>query len=120
MKINTIVNRILDREDTNVKAFASVTFDGVYAVHGIKVCEGEKGLFVAMPSTAYTGKNGEKQYNDTFHPITKNAREALNQSVLNAYEIRLQQEQKTEIEVKPESEEQAEEMADEPEPEMSM
>lgn len=99
MKIKATINRMMNKEDSPMKAFASVSFDGMFAVHGIKVYETEKGRFVSMPSTQYTDKEGKKQYNDTFHPITKGAREALNQSVLNAYENKLQQIQETEIEV---------------------
>lgn len=43
MKISATINRLVDKPDSNIKAFASVSFDGFYAVHGIKVCEGEKG-----------------------------------------------------------------------------
>lgn len=77
-----------------------VSLDGFYAVHGIKVCEGEKGRFVSMPSTQYTNRDGNKQYQNIFHPISKAARNALNQAVLNAYDIKLQQVQATEIKVK--------------------
>ena len=99
MKISATINKLVDKPDSSVKAYASVSFDGFYAVHGIKVCEGEKGRFVSMPSTQYTDRDGNKQYQDTFHPITKGARTALNQAVLNAYDIKLQQVQATEIEV---------------------
>ena len=88
--------------------------------HGIKVCEGEKGRFVSMPSTQYTDRDGNKQYQDIFHPISKGARNALNQAVLNAYDIKLQQVQQTEIEVENTPDEEMSEPEDEPEPELSM
>ena len=47
----------------------------------------------------YTDKDGNKQYSDTFHAITKSARTAVNQAVLNAYDLKLQQVQQTDIEV---------------------
>ena len=62
-------------------------------------------------------RDGNKQYPDIFHAVTKSARNALNQAVLNAYDVKLQQIQATEIEVEKTPDE---EMADEPEPEMSM
>ena len=86
----------------------------------IKVCEGEKGRFVSMPSTQYTDRDGNKQYQDIFHPISKGARNALNQAVLNAYDIKLQQVQQTEIEVENTPDEEMSEPEDEPEPELSM
>lgn len=117
MKITATINRFVDKQDSSLKAYASVTMDGMFAVHGLKVMETEKGRFVNMPSTSYTDRDGNKQYSDIFHAITKAARNALNQAVLNAYDVKLQQIQATEIEVEKTPDE---EMADEPEPEMSM
>ena len=118
MKISASINKMVDNPDSATKAFASVTLDGMFAVHGLRVMESEKGRFVNMPSTSYKDRDGNTQYNDTFHAITKSAREAINQAVLNAYEFKLQQVQATEIDVEP-SEEESEEM-EEPEPEMAM
>ena len=121
MKISATINRLVDKQDSSVKAFASVTMDGMFAVHGLRVRETEKGRFVNMPSTSYTDRDGNKQYSDIFHAVTKAARNALNQAVLNAYDIKLQQIQQTEIEVENiPDEEMSDEPADEPEPEMSM
>lgn len=119
MKVKATINRITDKPESTVKAYASVSFDGVFAVHGIKVCENEKGRFVSMPSTSYKDRNGETKYSDTFHPISKGAREALNQSVLNAYDFELQQIQAAEIEID-RSQEEAEEVKEYPEPELGM
>ena len=118
MKISASINKMVDNPESATKAFASVTLDGMFAVHGLRVMESEKGRFVNMPSTSYKDRDGNTQYNDTFHAITKSAREAINQAVLNAYEFKLQQVQATEIDVEP-SEEESEEM-EEPEPEMAM
>ena len=122
MKVNAKINRLIDKPDSGVRAIASASFDGYYAVHGIKVCSGEKGLFISMPSTSFTNSSGEKKYQDTFHPITKGAREALNASVLNAYKAALAQSQQAEIEVQDTSDEDESEEPefDEPDPEMSM
>lgn len=121
MRIHASINRMVNKEDSAIKAYASVTMDGMFAVHGLRVIETEKGRFVNMPSTSYTDKDGNKQYSDIFHAITKAARNALNQAVLNAYDVKLQQIQATEIEVEnTPDEEMSDEPADEPEPEMSM
>ena len=109
MKISATINRLVDKQDSSVKAYASVTIDGMFAVHGLRVMETEKGRFVNMPSTSYTDRDGNKQYSDIFHAVTKSARNALNQAVLNAYDVKLQQIQAM-----------SDEPADEPEPEMSM
>ena len=117
MKITATINRFVDKQDSSVKAYASVTIDGMFAVHGLRVMETEKGRFVNMPSTSYTDRDGNKQYSDIFHAVTKSARNALNQ----AYDVKLQQIQATEIEVEnTPDEEMSDEPADEPEPEMSM
>ncbi len=64
----------------NVKAFASVVLGDAFVAHGIKVVEGENGLFVAMPQR----KAGD-EYRDTFHPITAEARQDLSDMVLAEY-----------------------------------
>ena len=122
MRVNAKITKIIDKPDSSIKAFASVTLDGYFAVQGVKVCDGEKGLFVSMPSTSYTS-NGETKYRDTFHPITKGAREALTQEVLDKYDAAISQTQDEGIEIQdlPEDEEECEELDEpEPEPEMSM
>ena len=68
----------------------------------------------------WTDKDGNKQYSDTFHAITKSARTAVNQAVLNAYDLKLQQVQQTDIEVENTPDEEMSEPEDEPEPELSM
>ena len=120
MKISASINKMVDNSESATKAYASVTLDGMFAVHGLRVMEGEKGRFVNMPSTSYKDRDGNTQYNDTFHAITKSAREAINQAVLNAYEFKLQQVQATEIDVQPSEDDESEDMDEEAEPEMSM
>lgn len=94
-KVPTItakIDRLVDYEGSNVRAIASANIGGAYAIHGLKVMDSEKGLFVSMPSNKYE-KNGQTQYNETFHPITKEAREELNGAVLDAYEQRIHMEE---------------------------
>lgn len=99
MKIATRIDRMIDKPDTKVKAMASVTFDGIFAVHGIRVIESENGLRAMMPSNSYKDKNGETKYSDVFHAITKEGYEAISKSVIGAYQFRLEQTQSSEIEV---------------------
>lgn len=63
------------------RAYASITLDDEFVVHDIKVVEGEKGLFVAMPSKHLI----EGGFKDIAHPINKGARENLENAVLEAY-----------------------------------
>lgn len=75
--------RIYKMENSgNLRAYATVTLDNSYAVHGLKVLEGEKGLWVSMPATK-SKKTGE--FKDVFHPISQEAREGLINAVLEKY-----------------------------------
>lgn len=85
------IDRLSEFEGSKVKAFASANI-GFFAVHGLRVVEGEKGMFVAMPSTSYQ-KNGKTEYQETFHPVSADARKALGDAVLQAYEQKLAEEQ---------------------------
>lgn len=92
MDIKARIDRMLDYPDSKVKAIASANIGGAFAIHGIKVIDSEKGLFVQMPQTSFE-KDGKKKYNDIFHPITADARTELNSQVLDAYEQRLHMEE---------------------------
>lgn len=65
----------------NIKANASVTFNGELVVTGFKVMNGKNGLFVSFPSV----KTSEGEYKDTTFPLTKELREHISREVLNQY-----------------------------------
>ncbi len=71
-----------------VKAIATITFDEAFVVRDIRVIEGEKGLFIAMPSR----KTPEGEFRDIAHPITSEAREIIQTAILKEYDNLLQQE----------------------------
>lgn len=81
MVITDIRVRKLNTEG-RMKAIISVTFDEAFVVHDIKVVEGEKGLFVAMPSK----RMPDGEYKDIAHPISSSMREIIQTAVLAAYE----------------------------------
>ena len=83
-RINAKIDRLVDN-DTNLRAFASITVGGAVAVHGLRVMDSKKGLFVSMPSYSYEDHNGETKYADYAHPVSKEARDAINTKVLDAY-----------------------------------
>ena len=64
-----------------MKAIASITIDGVFVVHDIKILEGEKGMFIAMPSR----KSSDGEFRDIAHPINTETREMLQEMILNKY-----------------------------------
>ncbi len=68
-------------DESKLKAVASITFDGEFVVHDIKVIEGQNGMFIAMPSK----KMGEGDFRDIAHPLTQEVRTQLKDAVLDAY-----------------------------------
>lgn len=81
MEITDIRIRKLSKEG-KMKAIVSVTFDNEFAVHDIKVIDGEKGLFIAMPSR----KALDGEFRDIAHPINSETREKLQRAILEKYE----------------------------------
>lgn len=92
MKFKAKITRMVDG-NSKIKAIADVSFEGGFRVIGIKVCQGSKGLFIGMPSNAYTNSDGEKKYIDIFYPTTKDAREALTKEVISKYKAEMEQTQ---------------------------
>ena len=78
--------------DGKMKAVVSITLDDEFVVHDIKVIEGEKGLFIAMPSRRTT--TGE--YKDIAHPINSQTREQIQEMILNEYQRALTEDDLTE------------------------
>ncbi len=69
-------------KEGKMKAIVSITLDEEFVVHDIKVIEGERGLFIAMPSR----KAADGEYRDIAHPINSATRERIQQIILDAYE----------------------------------
>ena len=69
-------------KEGKMKAVVSITIDEEFVVHDIKVIEGEKGLFIAMPSRKAT----DGEYRDTAHPINSETREKIQGIILQKYE----------------------------------
>ena len=91
--ITAKIDRLIPTEGDGVRAIASVNIGGAYAAHGFKVYESEeKGLSVLNPSSKYQ-KDGKSQFCDVIHAVTPEARTAINDAILEAYEQKLQEEQ---------------------------
>ena len=69
-------------KEGKMKAVVSITIDEEFVVHDIKVIEGEKGLFIAMPSRKAT----DGEYRDIAHPINSETREKIQGIILQKYE----------------------------------
>ena len=80
MKITDVRVRKMTREG-KMRAIVSITIDDEFVIHDIKVIEGDKGLFIAMPSKKAT----DGEYRDIAHPINSSTRERIKSSILERY-----------------------------------
>ena len=85
MQITDVRIRKISKEG-KMKAIVSITLDGEFVVHDIKVIEGEKGLFIAMPSR----RAGDR---DIAHPINSQTREMIQNIILERYEAVLEEDE---------------------------
>ena len=86
MQITDVRVRKVTKEG-KLKAVVSITMDDEFVVHDIKVVEGEKGLFIAMPSKKAT----DGEYRDIAHPINSATRERIQKMILEQYEEALEE-----------------------------
>ena len=88
MQITDVRIRKISKEG-KMKAIVSITLDGEFVVHDIKVIEGEKGLFIAMPSR----RAGDGEYRDIANPINSQTREMIQNIILERYEAVLEEDE---------------------------
>ena len=81
MEITDVRVRRVAKEG-KMKAVVSITIDNEFVIHDIKVIEGEKGLFIAMPSR----KSSDGEYRDIAHPINSETRSRIQELILTKYE----------------------------------
>ena len=81
MQITDVRVRKVTKEG-KMRAVVSITIDDVFVVHDIKVIEGEKGLFIAMPSR----KASDGEYRDIAHPINSETRDKIQSLILEKYQ----------------------------------
>ena len=86
MKITDVRIRKVAKEG-KMKAVVSITIDEEFVIHDIKIIEGEKGMFIAMPSR----KTAEGEYKDIAHPIKSSTRELIQNLILQKYNEELLQ-----------------------------
>ncbi len=72
-----------------MKAVVSITIDNEFVVHDIKVIEGEKGMFIAMPSR----KTTDGEYRDIAHPINSGTRDMIQSVILDKYATAVEEEE---------------------------
>lgn len=88
MEITNVRVRVVEKENSKMRGFASVTIDNQFAVHDIRILEGDNGLFLAMPSK----QTAPGEYRDIAHPINAEARKLFSDAILAEYERELQNE----------------------------
>nr|WP_106789530.1 septation regulator SpoVG [Massilistercora timonensis] len=88
MKITDVRMRKVAKEG-KLKAIVSITLDDEFAVHDIKIIEGDRGLFIAMPSK----KVLDGEYRDIAHPINSEVRERVQSEILRKYQEMLDSEE---------------------------
>ena len=81
MKITPVNVRVTEKEDSRMKGIASILLNDCFAIHDIRIIEGDKGLFIAMPSR----KTQSGEYRDIAHPITPECRKMFEDAVLEEY-----------------------------------
>ena len=85
MQVTDIRVRGVEKEG-QMKAVVSITIDNEFVVHDIKVIQGDKGVFIAMPSR----KAADGEYRDIAHPINTETRERLQRMILEKYQESLE------------------------------
>ena len=82
MKITAVNVRKIEKDGSRMKGIASVLLDDSFAVHDIRIIEGDNGLFIAMPSR----KTATGGYRDIAHPINPEVRAMFEEAILDAYD----------------------------------
>ena len=81
MKITSVNVRKIEKEGSRMKGIASVLLDDCFAIHDIRIIEGDNGLFIAMPSR----KTATGGYRDIAHPINPETRALFEEAILDGY-----------------------------------
>ena len=81
MKITSVTVRRIEKEGSRMKGIASVLIDDSFAVHDIRIIDGDNGLFIAMPSR----KTATGDYRDIAHPINPDVRKQFQDAIIEAY-----------------------------------
>lgn len=94
MQVTSVSVRKIEKEGSRMKGIASILLDDSFAVHDIRIIQGDNGLFIAMPSR----KTATGGYRDIAHPINPDVRKMLEDAIIKEYN-------NTEVSNEPDSEE---------------
>lgn len=82
MKVTSVNVKKIEKDESRMKGIASILLDDLFAIHDIRIIQGDNGLFVAMPSR----KTPTGGYRDIVHPITPEGRKMIEDAILGEYE----------------------------------
>lgn len=82
MEITDVKVRLVNKEDSRLKGFATITLDNCFVVHGIRIVEHEDKLLVSMPNR----KRADGTFKDVAHPINQETRKIFDDTILEAYQ----------------------------------
>ena len=85
LSLTAKIDRMIERENATVKAYASVNIGGAFVIKDIAVVDGQKGMFARMPFRSYKTGSGETKYSDIAFAITDSARHSIEDAVIGAY-----------------------------------
>ena len=81
MQVTSVTVRKIEKEGSRMRGIASILLDDSFAVHDIRIIEGDNGLFIAMPSR----KTPTGDYRDIVHPISQEARDIIEKAIVEEY-----------------------------------
>lgn len=81
MKVTSVKVKKIEKENSRMKGIAEILLDDMIAIHDIRIISGDNGLFVAMPSR----KTPTGDYRDIVHPISQEARDIIEKSIVEEY-----------------------------------
>ena len=81
MKVTEVRVKKVDSQNGKLKGWASVTFDEAFVIHNLKIIEGQKGIFVAMPNR----KTKDGEYRDIAHPLNNEMRKTIEDSIIEEF-----------------------------------
>lgn len=81
MKITNVDVKKVEKENSRLRGRANITVEDCLAIHNIRIIEGDRGLFIAMPSR----KNDEGKFVDIVHPIDKETRKMFEEEIIAKY-----------------------------------
>ena len=81
MQVTSVSVRKIEKEGSRMKGIASILLDDSFAVHDIRIIQGDNGLFIAMPSR----KTATGGYRDIAHPINPDVRKMLEDAIITEY-----------------------------------